>query len=129
MRKQLGFTVLELVTAIVVLIAAGSIFLVQKNDIAATHRDTERKIAINAIYYNLEEVVFPTLHGYPTKLDAKQLKAMDPDLLNDSNGIAINEADSQYRYEPSSCDGDICQHYKLHATQEKEAEYVKSSKN
>lgn len=126
MRKQLGFTVLELITAIVVLIAAGSIFIMQKNDIAATHRDTERKIAINAIYYNLEEVVYPTLHGYPAKLDAKQLKAMDPSLLEDPNGITINESGSQYTYEPSGCNSDICQHYKLHASQEKEAEFVKS---
>lgn len=57
MKKQAGFTALELIVAIIILIAAGAIFLIQKNDIAAEHRDTTRKIAINAIYYNLEEVI------------------------------------------------------------------------
>lgn len=129
MTKQAGFTALELIAAIVILIAAGAIFVVQKNDIAAEHRDTVRKISINAIYYNLEEIVHPTLGGYPAKLDTKQLRAMDSDLLKDPNGIRINETDSEYRYEPSSCSGDVCQHYVLRATLEKEAEFTKSSRN
>lgn len=129
MKKQAGFTALELIVAIIILIAAGVIFLVQKNDIAAEHRDAIRKISINAIYYNLEEIVYPTLKGYPAKLDTKQLKAMDSDLLKDPNGVTINESGSEYTYEPSSCTGDVCQHYVLRATLEKEAEFVKKSRN
>lgn len=129
MKKQAGFTALELIVAIIVLIAAGAIFLIQKNDIAAEHRDSTRKTAINAIYYNLEEVVRPTLGGYPATLDAKQLKAMDSDLLKDPNGILINETGSDYHYEPSSCNGTVCQHYVLRAALEKEAEFVKRSRN
>ena len=129
MKKQSGFTVLELITAIIILLAAGTIFLIQKSDMAAVHRDTDRKIAINAIYYNLEEIIYPSLKGYPATLDTKQLKAMDADLLKDSKGIVINQAGSEYRYEPSSCNGDVCAHYTLHATLEKEAEFVKASKN
>lgn len=129
MKKQAGFTVLELIVAIIVLIAAGVIFFIQKNDIAAEHRDAIRKISINAIYYNLEEIVHPALGGYPAKLDTKQLKAMDSDLLKDPNGILINDTGSQYHYEPSSCNGDVCQHYTLRATLEKEAEFTKKSRN
>jgi prepilin-type N-terminal cleavage/methylation domain-containing protein len=129
MKKQAGFTAIELIVSIVILIAAGIIFLVQKNDIAAEHRDTQRKVSINAIYYNLEEVVYPTLKGYPATLDTKQLRAMDSDLLKDTNGIMINESGAQYQYEPSSCSGDVCQHYVLRATLEKEAEFTKKSRN
>lgn len=129
MKKQAGFTALELIVAIIILIAAGVIFLMQKNDIAAEHRDTLRKISVNAIYYNLEEIVYPTLKGYPATLDTKQLRAMDSDLLQDPNGVTINDSGSEYRYEPSSCTGDVCQHYVLRATLEKEAEFTKKSRN
>ncbi len=129
MKKQHGFTAIELIVAVIVLVTAGVIFWMQKNDVAAEHRDIDRKIAINAIYYNLEEVVYPSLKGYPAKLDAKQLTAMDSELLKDSNGIAIGDTGSQYSYEPSSCSGDVCQHYVLRATLEKEAEFVKRSRN
>ena len=129
MRKQAGFTAIELIVVIIILISAGVIFLVQKNELNAEHRDSTRKIAINAIYYNLEEVVYPALKGYPATLDTKQLKAMDSELLTDPNGIMINESGSDYTYEPSSCNGDVCQHYVLRATLEKEAEFTKSSRN
>lgn len=129
MRKEQGFTALELIAAIIILVAAGVIFLIQKNDMNAYHRDNTRKIAVNAIYYNLEEVVFPSLNGYPAKLDPKQLKAMDNELLKDTNGVIINESGSQYSYEPSDCAGDICKHYTLRATLEKEAEFTKKSRN
>lgn len=127
MRKQSGFTVLELVVAIIILLAAGTIFWIQKNDLAAGHRDNNRKTAINAIYYNLEELVYPALGGYPAKLDAKQLRAMDAELLKDSKGKVINETGSEYRYEPSGCNGNICQHYIVRADLEKEGEFVKNS--
>ena len=129
MKKQSGFTVLELIVAIVILIASGTIFLVQKNDILTEHRDTIRKISINAIYYNLEEVVYPSLKGYPAKIDPKQLKAMDSSLIKDPFGVSINESGSSFSYEPSSCSGDICQHYVLRTTLEKEAEFSKKSRN
>lgn len=129
MEKQSGFTALELITVIVILIAAGIIFAVQKNNLDAQHRDTARKTAINAIYYNLEEVVYPNLKGYPATLSAEQLKAMDSTLLKDPEGIALGEGGSDYSYEPSSCDGSICKHYVLRATLEREAIYEKKSRN
>ncbi len=129
MKKQSGFTVIELIGAIIVLFAAGMIFWYQKEDLSAQHRDIERKTAINSIYYNLEEIVHPSLQGYPAKLDAEQLKAMGGELLKDTNGVMIGEATSEYKYEPSSCQGDVCGHYVLRASLQKENEYVKSSRN
>lgn len=129
MQKQSGFTALELIVVILILLSAGVIFLVQKNSLSAGHRDTQRKIAINAIYYNLEEIVYPKLGGYPATLDAKQLTAMDSALLNDPNGIALGEASSDYTYEPSSCSGNICKHYVLRATLEREAPFERKSRN
>ena len=54
--KQRGFTVIELMVVIVLLLVIGVVFLVQKNNIEVAARDDTRKIAINSIYYNLEEV-------------------------------------------------------------------------
>ncbi len=129
MRKQLGFTAIELITAIIVLLAAGTIFWIQKNEVTVANRDTLRKTSINAIYYNLEELVYPQLKGYPAKLNTDMLKAMDAALFKDPNGVEINQAGSNYRYEPSSCDGDVCQHYVLRADLEKEADFEKSSRH
>lgn len=127
MRKQSGFTALELIIAIIILLVAGVVFTVQKNNLNAQHRDVQRKIAINAIYYNLEEVVYPSLGGYPAQLDAVQLKAMDSSLLKDPNGLALGEAGSNYSYEPISCTGNVCKHYMLRATLEREATFEKKS--
>ncbi len=127
MKQQRGFTALELIVAIALLITAGVVFIMQKNDLEATHRDTFRKTAMNAIYYNLEEVVYPSLKGYPEKLDALQLKAMDAELLKDTSGTLINTTGSQYHYEPSSCNAGICAHYVLRATLEREPEFTKNS--
>ena len=129
MKKQLGFTAIEMIIAIVILVIAGTVFWLQKQDLEAQHRDATRKTALNAMYYNLEEIVYPSLKGYPAKLDVKALKAMDSELAKDTNGIVINESNSQYRYEPSDCEGGLCKHFVLRATLEKEATYEKTSKN
>lgn len=129
MRKQSGFTALELIVAIFIVLAGGTIFLVQKNALSAQHRDTQRKIAINAMYYNLEEVVHSSLGGYPATLTSAQLKAMDSALLKDPNGIAVGETGSDYSYEPSSCSGTVCQHYTLRTTLEREATFERKSRN
>lgn len=128
-KLERGFTAIELSVAILVLAATGAIFWTQKQDLNAQHRDIDRKTAINAIYYNLEEVVYPTLNGYPAKIDAAQLKAMDAVLLSDPAGKKIGETGSTYSYEPSSCEGDVCKHYILRAQLEKEAEFVKRSQH
>lgn len=122
-----GFTAIELVIAIIFLAAAGTIFLVQKQNIEAIHRDTQRKTAINAMYYNLKEVYYAAHRSYPRTIDASKLKAMDPALFKDPSGNAIGDQKSDYRYEPTGCNEDICSGYTLRTRLEREADYVKSN--
>ena len=128
MSKQGGFTTTEVIIAIIFVLLASSILYATTSNLKPAHRDTERKTAINAIYYNLVEVVKPTLGGYPRVLSADQLKAMDSSLLTDPQGKKIGERGSDYRYEPTECNGgDVCQSFTLRATLEHEDTFVKKS--
>lgn len=128
-HRQTGFTAIELIVAIIILLGAGFIFLFQKNDIQTTHRDSIRKISINAIHYNLEEIVYPVAGGYPKNLNTDKLRAMDSDLLKDPMGTMIGDKGSDFSYEPSSCNGEICAHYTLRSNLEKEADFTKKSRH
>ena len=127
--KQKGFTVVELIAAIVVLVIAGTVFYVQKKDLETTNQDSARKTAINAMYYSLEEVYYPSHKGYPRTIDEKTLPSVEPALFKDNKGVAIGDQSSLYRYEPTGCDGDLCKGYTLRADLEREADYVKNSRN
>lgn len=129
MRRQSGFTVLELIIAVALLIVAGTVFYVQKRDLEVAKRDSDRKTAINAIYYNLEDVYRPTNKAYPEVLTADALKGLDPALLTDPNGIEVGAEGSDYRYEPKDCADKKCKSYTLTADLEHEADYVKTSRN
>lgn len=128
-QRASGFTVLELIVIVVFLLIAGTIFYVQKRDLEVAKRDAERKTAINAIYYNLEDVYYPANKGYPEALSADQLRGIDPALLKDPNGVTIGDQKSQYRYEPKDCKDHLCKSYKLTSTLEHEADYIKQSRN
>ncbi len=126
--KERGFTVVEVLAFFLLVSVVGVIFLSQKNALDAIHRDRDRKTAINEIYYNLEEVVFPTLKGYPSTLDAKQLASLDSAYLKDPRGRMINDKDSSFRYEPTGCNGgNICEGFTLSTELEREADFVKTS--
>lgn len=128
MSKQEGFTATEVIIAIIFVLLASSILYATTASLKASHRDTERKTAINAIYYNLVEVVKPSLGGYPRVLSADQLKAMDSALLKDPQGKRIDERGSDYRYEPTECNGgDLCRSFTLRANLEHEDTFVKTS--
>ncbi len=127
--RQRGFTVLELIIAIVVLLAAGGIFWVQKRNLETANTDAQAKTAINAIYYNLEDIYYPTNQSYPEHLTADQLKGMDPAQLKDIKGKAVGEQDSTYRYEPKDCKDGKCKSYTLTADLQNEADFVKTSRN
>lgn len=129
MKREHGFTVIEIIVVIVLLGIATTFLFIQKNNLAAAHRDTERKTAINAMYYNLEEVFYEKNGFYPSKIDSKTLRAMDPALFTDPDGVKMNDADSEYRYESANCTNDKCKSYTLRADLEKEADYVKTSRN
>lgn len=129
MKRPHGFTVIELLVAIALIAAASVIFFVQKNNLTIAHQDTERKTAINAMYYTLEEVYYKTNKSYPATINATTLPSVDPALLKDPNGIAIGEAASQYRYEPTDCVNNACKSYTLRATLANEADFIKTSRN
>jgi type II secretory pathway pseudopilin PulG len=129
MKRSQGFTVIELIVAVLFLGIAASILLVQKANLSATHRDDQRKVAINAMYYNLEEVYHAKNGYYPSKIDSKTLTAMDPSLFTDPDGSAMTDQKSDYRYEPTNCDNDKCQGYTLRASLEKEADYTKTNQS
>lgn len=128
MKHTQGFTVIEVIVVTLFLSVATTVLFMQKNDIAATHRDDQRKTAINAMYYSLEEVYFEKNKNYPTEITDKTLTALDPALLTDPNGKKIGDKDSNYRYEGVNCTNDACQAYSLRADLEKEADFVKTNR-
>ena len=129
MNKKSGFTVIEVCVLVVFLVVAGAIFVIQKGELQQQFNDKTRKTAINAMYYNLEEVFYKQNGYYPKTLNEKTLTAMDPNLFTDPLGVILGEEGSQYRYEPTDCDGEKCQSYTLRADLDLEEDYIKKSKN
>lgn len=128
MKKAQGFTVIEIIVVILFLGVVTTLLLIQRGNLEAAQRDDKRKTAINAVYYNLEEVFFEKNGYYPAEIESKKLPAMDPELLTDPNGLKLGEAGSDYRYEGINCNNDICKGYKLTAELEKEAVYEKTNR-
>lgn len=124
-----GFTVLELIVAIVLLATIGTVFFIQERDLGASRRDEARKTAINAIYYNLEYVYYSANKAYPEHLTADGLKGLDPSKLKDPNDVAVGEEGSEYRYTPKDCAEGKCKSYELRADLEKEGDFTKNSLN
>lgn len=129
MKKSSGFTVIELVVVIVFASIATGILLYQKANIEASQRDENRKTAINAMYYNLEEVYYEKNGYYPATIDSKVLRAMDPTLFIDPSGNKLGDANSDYRYSAVDCEDDRCKEYRLTSRLDKEADYIKTSRN
>lgn len=129
MKRQQGFTVFELIVAIVVLLVAGTFFYIQKRDVDIANRDAVRKTAINSMYYNLEDVYYIANKSYPEFITADKLKGVDPSVLKDPNGKAINTEGSDYTYNAKDCNEGNCRSYTLTANLENEADYTKTSRN
>jgi prepilin-type N-terminal cleavage/methylation domain-containing protein len=127
--KQRGFTVIELLVVIVLLIALGAVFFVQKSQYESIVRDDKRRTAINAMYYNLEDVFYLKNKYYPKSISENVLTAMDSNLLKDPNGIKVGSAGSDYHYDPINCENDKCQGYTLRASLENEEDYIKSNRS
>lgn len=129
MKQTHGFTVIEILVVIVLLSVGGWLFFNEKASVSATQRDEARKISINAMYYNLEEVYYPQHKSYPAQIDSKTLRAMDPELFTDPNGAKMNAEGSEFRYEGLNCTTDNkCKAYKLSSAMEREGEYVKTNR-
>lgn len=124
-----GFTVIELVIVIAFLILGAVLFVSQKAQLDSIERDNYRKTALNAMYYNLEEVYYQQNQYYPAKIDSQTLKAMDPELFNDAQGVKLGDAKSEFRYEPKNCQDNKCKSYTLRADLEQEADFIKNSRN
>ncbi len=129
-RAKKGFTVIELLVVLAVLILGGWLFFTEKDTVNAVQRDAARKVAINAMYYNLEEVYYPANGYYPASIDSKTLRAMDPALFTDPNGGDLGSGDSDYRYDASGCSTDgHCTGYTLKSAMEREADYSKMNRS
>lgn len=89
--SQSGFTVIELLVTAVVLIAAGIIVFIQVNNISTANRDLQRKTAINAMYYALEEVYYQQHKSYPASLTSATLPSVDPELFTDPDGFILGK--------------------------------------
>ncbi|MBC7764375.1 type II secretion system protein [Microbacteriaceae bacterium] len=128
--KRRGFTVIEILIVIVLLAVGSWLFFSEKTRVDAVQRDAARKIAINAMYYNLEEVFFEKNSFYPTAIDSKTLRAMEPTLFNDPQGVKLGGANSDYRYDATECSTDgKCKGYTLRSHLERESDYTKTNRN
>lgn len=127
LRRQSGFTIVELIVVIALFMLAGVIFMVQKSDVDARGNDSSRKQDMNAIYYYLEGVYYPQHKGYPEKLDINQLKGLDPDSLRDPDDRMVGDVNGNYKYEPAGCQNGLCSSYKLTAELQKEGPFTKTS--
>lgn len=128
MKTMSGFSVVEVLMALVLLGFVGAIAFDRYGAVRTIHRDQQRKTAMNAIHHNLEEIVRPALGGYPRTISSAQLTAIDPSYLKDPTGDSIGQADSDYRYEPTGCGGgDVCKGYRLTAKLEGESDFVRTS--
>jgi len=130
MKQSRGFTVIELLVVLVLLGVGSWLFFTEKASITATQRDSARKTAINAMYYNLEEAYYQQHGSYPATIDSKTLRAMDPALFSDPLGVKLGSAGSNYRYDGIGCTTDgACKGYKLTSSMERESDYEKRSRN
>ena len=104
-------------------------FFIQKANIDAMNRDEDRKTAINAMYYALEEGFYAQNKYYPETISEDNLKMIDPALWTDPMGINLGSEGSSYSYEPANCTNGKCKEYTLRARLEKEAIYEKKNRN
>ena len=129
MNKKNGFTILEIsiigVFATLLLI----LFFVQKANLDAMKRDENRKTAINAMYYALEESFYKDHKYYPESISETNITVIDPALWTDPLGFNLGDPDSSYSYTPANCENGHCKEYTLKATLEKEDAYVKYNRN
>lgn len=124
-----GFTVIEILFIALIAGATSILFFVQKNNLEITANDNAKKTAINAMYYSLEEVFYPTNKYYPRTINSDNIKTIDPKLFTDPDGVIINTAGGAYTYEATNCKDDQCKSYTLKSTLQNENDFIKSNRN
>lgn len=129
MNSKKGFTVLEIVIVAVFASLLFILFFVQKQNIDAFERDEDRKTAINAMYYALEESFYKDNGYYPESISEDNIKVIDPSLWTDPSGFNLGDPNSSYSYEPANCKEGKCKEYTLKANLEKEDTFVKYNRH
>jgi type II secretory pathway pseudopilin PulG len=86
-----GFTVIEVFVVAIILALAGVLVFVQINNLKIANQDNDRKTAINAMYYALEEVYYKKHLSYPSTLTSATLPSVDPDLFTDPDGFTLGK--------------------------------------
>ena len=129
MNTKKGFTILEIIIVAVFASLLLILFFVQKSNIDAMNRDEQRKTAINAMYYALEESFYKDHNYYPETISEENIKVIDPALWTDPSGLNLGDPLSSYSYEPANCSEGKCREYILKAELEKEDTYTKSNRN
>lgn len=129
MKRKKGFTIIELIIVATFVGLLLILFLVQKSNFDALQRDEDRKTAINAMYYALEESYYREHSYYPETISESNITVIDPALWTDPSGYNLGDPKSSYSYEPADCDNGHCKKYILKANLEKEATYIKTNRN
>lgn len=129
MKTKKGFTLIELMIVGFFVALLLIIFFIQKSNVEAMDRDDERKTAINAMYYALEEYYYPKYGYYPSEISEDVLPVIDPALFTDPLGTNLGIDGSSYSYEVANCNSNNeCQEFTLRAQLEKEDAYIKKGK-
>lgn len=92
-------------------------------------RDEDRKIAINAMYYALEESFYAQHGYYPELISEENITVIDPALWTDPSGHNLGDPQSSYHYEAANCNNGKCKEYILKTDLEKENTYIKYNRN
>lgn len=129
MNYKKGFTILEVIIVGIFATLLLIFFFIQKSNIDAMERDEDRKTAINAMYYALEESFYPENGYYPEFISEENIKVIDPALWTDPFGFNLGSSLSSYSYEPANCKNGKCKEYVLKAELEKEDAYTKYNRN
>lgn len=129
MSEKKGFTLIEImiVGAFAALLVV--LFFIQKASVDAMDRDDDRRTAINAMYYALEEYYYPKYGYYPAEIDEEVLPVIDPQLFTDPFGEKLGYESSSYSYDAANCNAENqCKEYVLRAQMEKGDTYIKKGK-
>lgn len=123
MKRTSGFTVIELISAVVLVFLVGTLVLVQKNNIDASSRDQQRKTFVNSIYYALKQGYSPQKGSYPATINKETLPYVDP------KSFDLVGVDPKYtmRYQGLDCEANNCKGFSVRVNLEKEATYKKTS--
>lgn len=125
-KSQAGFTVIELMVAILLVSVVSVLALNSIRTMRAEHRDDTKKSDINAIYFQLESFYEKTNY-YPEKIDSKTLSGIDPESLKDEHGTNIGSDSAKYKYKPRDCAENKCKSYTLETDLDREDMYKKQS--